>query len=321
MGILGFLNNTRTFDPDTDIGDLTNKVILVTGGNVGLGKQTILELAKHSPAHIYLAARNPKKAQAAITDIQQRLSPSCTPPPITFLELDLSSLQSVHAAAQAFLAVEARLDVLVLNAGILAVMPPAVTPDGYEIHFGTNHVGHALLTRLLLPALRTTRATVDDVRVVVLTSAGHNWAPVNVGIDFAAVKAPAESLTSRGRYGQSKLANALWARELARRHPEITVVAVHPGMVATNIFQNASERSWLIRNVVVPFGTINVEEGVKNQLWAVAAPSEDVVSGEYYEPVGRLGRNSGWVRNEDLARRLWDWTESELDVWAGENGK
>lgn len=163
-----------SFNPTSDIPSLTDRVILVTGANIGLGKQCILEYACHSPRAIYLAARSPAKAQAAIDEIQAQLP---TPANIKILELDLSSLESVRKAAAKFTAEEERLDILMLNAGIMAA-PPGMTCDGYEIQFGTNYVGHALLARLLLPVLERTASTpAADVRIIMLTSAGHNLCP------------------------------------------------------------------------------------------------------------------------------------------------
>ncbi|KAH7016672.1 hypothetical protein EDB80DRAFT_888023 [Ilyonectria destructans] len=143
-----------SFNPDKDIPDLSGKVVLVTGGNTGLGLETILQLSKHHPAHIYLAARSEEKAKNAIEEVRSKISNA---PPISFIQLDLGSFASIKAAAASFTASSDRLDILINNAGIMAT-PERLTEDGYEIQLGTNHLGPALLTKLLLPTLKATAA-------------------------------------------------------------------------------------------------------------------------------------------------------------------
>ncbi|KAI9817472.1 MAG: hypothetical protein M1827_001082 [Pycnora praestabilis] len=298
----------KTFTPETDIPDLSGKVILVTGGNTGLGKETILQLAKHDPSYIYLAARTPSKAEAAISEIKTSVPKAS----ITYLPLDLSSLASVKDAADKFNSQSQRLDILMNNAGIMAV-PEGETKDGYEIQFGTNHMGHALLTKLLLPTLLKTaeKQSAGEVRIVNLSSEGHNLAPWT-GIIFDQAK-----LLKQGawpRYGQSKLANILFARELARRYPTITSVAVHPGLIKTDLYAPNRKSNAIVRYGMMLMGPLimhDVPEGARNQLWA-ATSQEGVVSGAYYKPVASKSSGSGNSRDEKLANKLWDWTENEL---------
>jgi NAD(P)-dependent dehydrogenase (short-subunit alcohol dehydrogenase family) len=301
-----------SFNPASDIPSLASKVILVTGANIGLGKQSILEYARHSPRAIYLAARNPAKAQAAIDEIQAQLP---TPANIKVLELDLSSLDSVRKAAAKFTAEEERLDILMLNAGIMAA-PPGMTGDGYEVQFGTNYVGHALLAKLLLPVLERTASTpAADVRIIMLTSAGHNLCPTG-GIDFDSLKTDGEPQGPYGRYGQSKLAQILWVRKMAKLYPEFTMSAIHPGVVSTNLTAGATGSSWPVQMLlkVAKGVTTGVEKGARNQLWA--SVSKDVVSGEYYEPVGVGGAVSNHGKDDALAEKLWEWTEGELKSYS-----
>ncbi|KAK5043295.1 hypothetical protein LTR13_001066 [Exophiala sideris] len=299
-----------SFNPSKDIPSLQGKVILVTGGNIGLGRASILEFSRHNPAQIWLAARNLDKARVTADEIKQHVPGA----PIKLLELDLTSFESVKKAAKTFRAESDRLDILMCNAGIM-MAPPGVTKEGYEIQFGTNHMGHALLTRLLLPVLEKTAAHGDaDVRVVSMSSYGHSSAPKE-GIVFGSLKTPAETMGSLERYGQSKLANILWARELARRYPQFTVAAVHPGVVNTNLLSGATDAPFWARML---FGTMrkvgfiaSAETGVKKQLWAAVA--SDVRSGQYHEPVGVSGKGSAKATDDELAKRLWEWTEKELD--------
>jgi NAD(P)-dependent dehydrogenase (short-subunit alcohol dehydrogenase family) len=299
------------FSPKKDIPPLEGKVVLVTGGNSGLGKQSILEFARHKPAQIWLAARNLDKAKAAADEIKRQVPDA----PIKILKLDLSSLESVKEAARTFSSESDRLDILMLNAGIMAAKP-GLTKDGYEDQFGTNLLGHALLTKLLLPVLLKTAQTGSDVHIVALSSHGHMFAP-RAGVKFDELKTVQKRLGSWGRYGQSKLAIILWARQLAKEYPQFIVASVHPGMVRTHLIMNATALPFLVRGFVYISGifTTPVSWGAKNQLWA--AVSKDVKSGEYYNPVGvRGGLASSKVKDDILAKKIWDWTETELVGYA-----
>ncbi|GAB0133742.1 hypothetical protein EsDP_00002139 [Epichloe bromicola] len=317
------------FDPTTDIPSLQGKVILVTGGNNGLGKQSICEFARHRPKQIWLAARNVAAAQKVVDEIHAALGPDADADAgagaavrILVLELDLTSFASVKRAAQRFTTESDRLDILMLNAGIMAAAP-AVTEDGYEVQFGTNHMGHALLTKLLLPTLQ--RSARDgardgdgaDARVVVLSSRAAHFLAPKQGICFGSLKTPAADMKPFERYGQSKLANVLFARQLAAHHPGLTVVSVHPGVVSTNLVNGMSGAPLVARllSPVANYCFTPVNQGAKNQLWASVATS-NIDSGAYYEPVGVPGKAGRLARNEDLAKELWDWTENELGAWS-----
>lgn len=163
------------YNPSTSIPNLSGKVILITGANTGLGKATALELSRHGPAEIWMASRDVTKGQKTVSEVQATASPGTK---IQFLQLDLSSFASIKSAAGAFLADAERLDVLYLNAGIFGA-PAALTEDGYEVHIGINHLGHALLLKLLTPLLLSSAALPpgSDVRVVSLTSIGYKYSP------------------------------------------------------------------------------------------------------------------------------------------------
>ncbi|CZR69356.1 related to enoyl-CoA hydratase/isomerase [Phialocephala subalpina] len=296
------------YDPDTEIPDLNGKIIIVTGGtysNVGLGKETILRLSKHSPKQIYLLARTQSKAEAAIKDLQSAVPKA----PISFIQCDLTDLKSVEAAAKDFTSKEKKLDILYLNAGIMAT-PPGLTKDGYEIQFGTNHVGHALLTKLLLPTLEKTAEQAADVRVIAVSSVGHVGAPWS-GICFDKLKTEMSWTPTMVRYGQSKLANILFARELAKRYPKILAVSIHPGAVNTELYRSVFN-GWLSPLNRIRGGFDTVETGAKNQLWAGTVKREDVTNGEYYTPVAMSGQGSWNSQDMALAAKLWEWTENEL---------
>ncbi|KND91982.1 putative oxidoreductase [Tolypocladium ophioglossoides CBS 100239] len=284
----------------------------------GLGLQTVENLAAHSPAHICFIARNATKA----TSIIQRLREKHADLSISFIRCDMASLSSVQAAARDFLASDdhgqRRLDVLVCNSGIMCV-DAAVTEDGYQIEWQTNHLGHALLIKLLLPLLRETAAGGNDVRIVNLTSQAYKQAP-HGGIDFATLNTPQDTLGNFlvpghrwSRYGQSKLANMLYADVLAREYPDILTVSVHPGYIFTDIFNGVPFFTKLPVFFIAQGQTLKVEEGAHSQLWAATAPRDKIKSGTYYEPVGVAAkRTTGNANDEKLAGELWEWTQKAL---------
>lgn len=337
---MNFFRHSVSFKPGRDIPSLDGKVILVTGGNIGLGRQCVLEYARHNPAEIWLAARSSTKAKVAVEEIQSQLRAeahtggshsSPTVPAIKLLELDLTSLDSVRQAAATFTTASDRLDILMLNAGIMAA-PMARTRDGYEVQMSTNYLGHALLAQLLVPVLERTAALPQtDVRVVSVTSYGHHYAPKPDGVLLADLRRPAGGSTTTttgegeeadarleavgpfGRYGQSKLAQILWTRAMAERHPTLTLAAVHPGVVRTNLINSATATPRAILLIESAFRPLfaSVEQGARNQLWASVA-AEGVRSGEYYEPVGVANKAAAMARDQGLEERLWEWTEQQL---------
>jgi len=301
------LTNVCNFDP-TSIRDLSHKVIIVTGGNADVGKQTVLELVKHRPERLYLTARSQAKYNAAMKDIKEAVPEA----KVEFLEMDLASLASVDAAAKKVLAENDKLDILINNAGIMAV-PHATTKDGYEMHFGTNHMGHALLTRQLLPLLSKTATLPDsDVRIVDVTSAGHMMAPGR-GVLFDKVKSDMKGTHEYTLYGQSKMANVLHAKALAKRYPEITSVSVHPGRVNTGLLDHYSGMMMQFQKVydwVV--GAFTTEQGALNQLWAGFGAKSDIENGAYYIPIGKKAKGDKRIHDEKLVDELWDWQEAEF---------
>ncbi|RYO89308.1 hypothetical protein DL764_008602 [Monosporascus ibericus] len=220
----------QKFNADRDIPDLSGRIILVTGGNNGLGRESVRQFAKHN-AKVYIGARSEQKANEAIAKIKKEV-PNAD---IAFLELDLASFDSIKKAAKQFVGENDRLDILMNNAGIMAT-PPGLTKDGYEIQFGTNHVGHALLTRLLTPLLEKTAAGPNsDVRVINLTSNGQEWFAPPSGLLLEDAKTDMDPLGRWGRYGHSKLVNIYFTKGLAKHYPQIKSVAVHPGGANTGL--------------------------------------------------------------------------------------
>ncbi|KAJ5970972.1 uncharacterized protein N7479_000890 [Penicillium vulpinum] len=298
-----------SFTPEKDIPDLTGKVILVTGGNAGLGKETVFQLSKHNPQKIFLGARSEAKADEAIKSLKSSVSNDVE---IIWIPLDLMSGKSIKNAAEQVNTHSSHLDILILNAGVMA-LPPGETEMGHEIQLGTNHTGHFYLTKLLLPILlNTAKQPGSDVRVVSLASVGHNFAPAFEKIlDQEKLK----KVNTTARYGASKAANILFAAELARRYPSITSVSVHPGIILTNLYGSLSSRSPFVAlgSRFLRLSGSTVYQGACNSLWAAAgAKKEELTNGGYYVPVGILKRQNKWSSSEDMGKRLWEWTELEL---------
>lgn len=313
------------FNPDTDIPSLAGKVIIVTGGNAGLGKETILQLAKHNPQRIYMASRSESKALTAIKDIKSQLpKDSLTTTTIEHLPLDLSSLESVKTAAQTFTSQNHRLDLLILNAGIMAT-PPSRSSTGYDLQLATNHLGHFLLTKLLLPTLQKTAAaspSSSDVRIITLSSEANNMSP---SLQTIMSTSDLPSLGPWTRYGASKAANILFAAEFARRYsPAITAVSLHPGLIRTQLYDpSGSTSNFFVRSAIGLLGPlvfVDVRRGALNQLWASTASiagegakkGEEIQSGGYYTPVGRLQKGNKWAEDVAGGKTFWEWTEKEL---------
>lgn len=207
------------------IPDQNGKVIIVTGGNTGIGYETCYELVKNG-AKVYLAARTESRAMSAINKIQAAgLKGS-----VQWLPLDLQDLASVRTAAELFSRKESHLDVLFNNAGIMAT-PYALTKDGIEGQIQTNHVSHFLFTNLLLPKLEAA----SEPRVVTTSSVGHNFFKATEE-SFSSLEALNGNFGSTWtRYGQTKLSNILFANGLAERHPKILSNSCHPGNINTEL--------------------------------------------------------------------------------------
>ncbi|KAI4852830.1 NAD(P)-binding protein [Aureobasidium sp. EXF-8845] len=296
-----------SFDPVQRIPDLSGKVIFVTGGNVGIGKESIIQLAKHNPKAIYMTSRSAEKAEKAVQDVLA-VVPKAN---VKIISLDLTDFASIKQAAEHFTSTSSRLDLLINNAGVMA-MPYSHTKQNYDIQFGTNHLGHALLVKLLLPTLlKTAELPNSDVRIINLASYGHNFAPSG-GILFDEKKA--EQASPSARYGSSKLANILHARVLAERYPQLTVTAVHPGVIKTDLYAtvNSGTVARCMSSVVMPLFFRDVQDGAWNTLWAATTDKKEVRKNYYFEPVGQAVAGSKYAQDRQLGEKLWNFTEGEF---------
>ncbi|KAH7316921.1 oxidoreductase [Stachybotrys elegans] len=298
-----------TFDKST-IPDLSSRVLLITGGTGGIGAEITVEIAKHSPSHIFFTGRNAKSAEVTIGRIKS-VAPNAL---VTFVKCDLASLDSVNEAADSILAQTSRLDIFLANAGIMA-QPAGLSADGYEIHFATNHLGHALLTKKLIPLLeKTADLPGSDVRVVYTTSLG--WKGGN--LEFPRLKTTMESaiLGRWIRYGNSKLANMLYARELTRRHPKLLSYSLHPGAVDTGLINDLKFSDRVFVRASMMNKIITPEQGTFNHLWAISVPRGTVKAGGFYEPVGVYSSEDLAVEKEKkYGKELWEYTDNALKQW------
>jgi NAD(P)-dependent dehydrogenase (short-subunit alcohol dehydrogenase family) len=279
---------------------LSGKGCLVTGANTGIGRATALEMARRG-AHVFVACRNEAKGAEAAEAIR-RASGSGV---VEFLKLDLGSFASVRSAASAILARDVPLPILIANAGVAGQR--GQTADGFELHFGTNHLGHFLLTMLLLDRLKASR----PARVVVVASKAHYDAK---GIDFAALRRSTRSFTGLPEYSVSKLANVLFAAELARRlGPDagVTTYSLHPGVVASDAWRRIP---WPIRAYVTR-NMISNEEGAKTSIHCATSPEVANETGLYYDEC-RPKEPSPLAKDQALAERLW----RESERWVGLGG-
>jgi NAD(P)-dependent dehydrogenase (short-subunit alcohol dehydrogenase family) len=282
-----------------DVTDQAGRTFFVTGANTGLGFETTKVLAERG-ARVLMGCRSQNRAIAAIEKIRTSV-PSAD---VEFIELDQADLDSVRAAADQ-VSRQARLDVLVNNAGIM-VPPLEHTADGFESQFGVNHLGTFALTGLLLHKLGENARS----RIVVTSSLAHKGA----GIYFDDINA-AGNYDARARYGQSKLANLMFMYELDRRlraHGAQTIaVGCHPGIAETELFRTMPSWMRLIVPIVRPFFN-SAAAGAWPTLLAATGP--DVNGGEYFGPIKR-GETAGPAvkveatadaRDPELARRLWN---------------
>lgn len=285
---------TRAAQPPPTIHDVSDRTMLVTGGNSGIGLETAVALARGG-ARVLITARDTDRGSAALTEIRQRSGSR----QVELVHLDLASLASVEACADAVLQRVGHLDVLVNNAGA-AIGERQVTEDGFELTMGANHLAPYLLTRRLLPALQAAPAA----RVVTVASAAHRRASLDLD-DLMLERRPYGPMLA---YANSKLANILFARELARRLAStlVTSNSLHPGTVRSG-FGRGDQSHWLLGIGVVVAAPLFVgpDRGASTSVHVAADPSLAGVSGRYFSR-RRPVRPSVAARNDVLARRLWD---------------
>jgi retinol dehydrogenase 12 len=275
---------------------LTGRVALVTGANTGIGLVTARELARQG-AHVFIACRSAQRAQPAADEIKRAVPDA----KLELLSLDLGDFASVRSCAQAFLARDLPLHLLINNAGLAGSR--GLTQSGFELAFGVNHMGHFLFTQLLVDRLRQS----TPARIVTVASRAHTRVS---GIDWDAVRKPTRSVSGVPEYGVSKLANVLFSAELARKlqGTGITTYSLHPGVVATDVWRRVP---WPLRSLM-KIGMISAEEGARTTLHCATAPEAAQETGLYYDKC-RVRAPSRVGQDAALAAELWKRSEA----WVG----
>ncbi len=289
---------TRPPTESAPSGPLSGRVALITGANIGIGLVTARELARQG-AHLFIACRDPATARKALDDIRT----TSGNPQVEVLTLDLGDFVSVRACAQAFLARDLPLHLLINNAGVAGV--GGITASGFELAFGVNHMGHFLLTQLLRARLKASA----PARIVTVASRAHYRA---TGLDWETLRQPTSSRTAIIEYSNSKLANVLFSAELGRRlaGTGVTTYALHPGVVASNLWRAVP---WPIRPLM-KLGMISTEQGAVTTLFCATAAQLAGESGLYYDK-RRARTPSALGRDATLAAELWRrsalWTDTD----------
>ncbi|KAL3342119.1 hypothetical protein AABB24_026241 [Solanum stoloniferum] len=301
-GASGF-SSSSTAEEVTHGIDGSGLTAIVTGASSGIGSETSRVLALRG-VHVIMAVRN----MTAGKNVRDAIVTEIPAAKVDTMELDLSSLASVKKFASDFKSSGRPLNLLINNAGIMAT-PFMLSKDNIELQFATNHLGHFLLTNLLLEKMKeTARKTKREGRIVNVSSEAHRFA-YREGIRFDKINDP-KSYNSYGAYGQSKLANILHANELTRRLKkdgvEITANSLHPGTITTNLFRHMG----IFDGLVGTLGKLllkNVQQGASTTCYVALNPQVKGMSGEYFSD-NNLAKTTAMAKDMDLAKRLWDFS-------------
>lgn len=279
---------------------LDGKVAIVTGGNAGIGYFTAKAFAD-AGATVVLGCRSIEKAEAAV----EKLKAETNNQNISFLQLDTSDLDSVRKFAEEFESKFDKLHLLINNAGIgsIADNSPNLSKQGFELVFATNHLGHYLLTRLLLPLLKFSAPS----RIVNVASKAHGMA--RDGIPFDKLKSPGSYL-HLSEYGVSKLANIMFSISLAEKleGTGVTSYSLHPGVVATDIWKHMP----YIVQKVIKFFMLSEEDGAATSVYCATAPEAALKNGAYYDNIKEAKINNKHAFDKEMVEKLWnisaEWT-------------
>ncbi|TRY76249.1 hypothetical protein TCAL_07994 [Tigriopus californicus] len=295
---------------------LEGQTVVVTGANTGIGLETAKDLYGRG-ARVICLCRNVTKGQKAIDSIKQDSSSNPQTGEILLRVMDLSSMDSIRAAAEKLLQEESRLDILILNAGVMMSPRTPKTADGFDMQMGTNHLGHFLFTRLLIGLLKkTAQDHQQNVRVVTVASSAHMFADGPIRLHD--LNWDNEEDFSPGQaYFQSKLANILFSRELGKRlaGTGITTYSLHPGVIATELNRHASESSNIVAFLfhfifyTVFGGMIKTPvHGAQTTLYCSLEESLKDVTGKYYSDCKEFTPTKYAMDNEH-AQELWELSE------------
>jgi len=278
--------------------NLKGKVVIVTGGNTGIGKETARELSKMG-ARVIIACRTPLTAQKAAEEIEKSSNNK-----VDVMHLDLADFGSIRQFVTQFKDRGLPCHILINNAGVMMV-PFGFTKDGYETHFGTNHLGHFLLTNLMLPILKQ-----NNARIVNVSALAHN---LITALDFDAIGSP-KGYQRFLAYARSKVGNILFTSELQRRldaeGANVKVCSLHPGVIETEIARSVPIINVLMNLRVSYLWLKTPLEGAQTSLHCALAP--DIKGGAYYDNC-KIAQPSPLASDPALAKKLWDISEK----WVG----
>ncbi|XP_061683544.1 dehydrogenase/reductase SDR family member 13b.1 isoform X1 [Syngnathoides biaculeatus] len=279
---------------------LYGRTVIVTGSNTGIGKSTAIDLAKRG-ARVILACRNVQRGEAALVDVKKESGSN----QVLFMQLDLGNLMSVRRFAETFLRSEPRLDILINNAGIYM---QGRTEDGLGMMFGINHVGHFLLTNLLMDRLKEC----EPSRVVNVSSVGHNFGK----IDFECLnKCKALGLGTSFMevfqvYCHSKLCNVLFTHELAKKlqGTNVTCYSLHPGAIKTELARNTSSLFHILMKPITSFFFKNTVQGCQTTLHCALQEGIEPFSGRYFSNCA-VREVYSKAKDDSTAKKLWEISE------------
>ncbi|EJT98177.1 NADP-binding protein [Dacryopinax primogenitus] len=307
--LLSFIFPPKSRFSFDDIPDQSGRIAIITGGNSGIGMVACKVLLSKG-AKVYMASRSKERALPAINQLKQATGKT----DIHLLELDLADLQSVRRAAEEFTRKENRLHMLFNNGGVMTPPIEQLTKQGYDLQFGATVLGHAYLTKLLLPVLLSTAEEAPGkVRVVHTSSCGHANA-VEGGIDIKTLTdGPARTKAGTWQmYFQSKWGNAAYSSELAGRYGSqgLVSIAFDPGNIRTSLHKNMPKLGYYILNTILlydlePYGGLQI-------LYAGTMPQAGKLNGCYLVPWARIGNVKPDTRDPSLGARLWQWCEEEI---------
>ncbi|GAB1597674.1 retinol dehydrogenase 14-like [Argonauta hians] len=297
-GTYEILQHVRTYHCP---GKLNGKTVLITGANTGLGKHTALECAKRN-ARVIMACRNLEKAESAAREIRDATK-DCGNSEVVVRQLDLSSFKSIRKFCAIINNEEPRLDVLVNNAGVYRC-PSSCTEDGFEIHFGVNHLGHFLLTTLLLDLLKKSAPS----RIVVLSSFLYKYAQIN----FEDINCKTNYNRTEA-YKSSKLANVWFCRELSKKleGSGVNVYCVDPGIVLTDIMRHTVPQFLRNFDFISKLFFKTPIQGIQTIIYCILSEKLKSESGKYYSNCDQEALNGNGL-NEEGAKKLWEISENAI---------
>ncbi|XP_062297206.1 retinol dehydrogenase 12, like [Scomber scombrus] len=278
---------------------LEDQTVVITGANTGIGKETAIDLAKRG-ARVIIACRDMEKAQEAVKEVITNSGNEN----VVCMKLDLSDIRSIREFAEAINKDEPKLNILINNAGVM-VCPYGKTADGFEMQIGVNHMGHFLLTHLLIDLIKRSA----PARIVTVSSMAHSWGSINLE-DINSEK----SYDKKAAYSQSKLANVLFTRSLAKKleGTGVTTYSLHPGVVQTDLWRHLNGPQQFVMKMVSPFTKTSVQ-GAQTTIYCAVEPKLEKESGGYYSDCAPANCSAAG-KDDDLAQKLWELSCRMLSV-------